>query len=160
MAFTDDVPELTAGPQLLHDYLRRVSELDNPPFTPMFLPADTVLVVHKRVLVAETWPDDPDMPGVDCYSCCLTTRKSGRTWVLEASVQELPCWVLFKRTPTDADVLEGPLVRTMMLAARDDHLGPEPGWADLKKVLLRETQSKEGAYYVDSLTGAVEGLDA
>lgn len=61
----------------------------------------------------------------------------------------------------DAMWLAGPVVRRMVLEKREGvwWCGPDPGWGDLKRVFVRETQLREGAYFVDGRTGDVEGLD-
>ena len=97
---------------------------------------------------------------VECYYCTLTTRTVGRTWILEAAAQQIPCAVFLAGSPPNGDAVAPLLVRNIILEKRDDRAGPDPGWGDLRRVILRETEGWESAYFVDGRTGAVEGLDA
>lgn len=95
----------------------------------------------------------------ECYKCTLHKRKVGRSWLIEAKAQQLPGWALFEDDHPNGDTLRPAVVRRIVLEKRDDREGPDPGWADLCRVLFRETLMEEGAYFVDGPTGAVEGVD-
>lgn len=95
----------------------------------------------------------------EAFECTLVTQKIGRTWLLKVTAVKVPCWVYMAGSALESDVIWPMEESRIMLEKRDDREGPDPGWGDLRQVLYGETIWREGAYFVDSVTGAVEGID-